>query len=93
MGGGGSAVVECLSQEQEFETYLFHVVSKSKTLYSLKVLVIPWNWWFRPDMTEKLLTGMLSINTNKHNAGHMTKMAAMSIYGKNKSFHEPLSQF
>ena len=86
-------MVECLTQGQEIETYLCHVVYVSKTFYSLKVLVIPWNWWFRPDMTEKLLTGMLSINTNKHNAGHINKMAAMSIHGKNKSFHGPLSQF
>ena len=30
---------------------------------------------------------------HQHHAGHMTKMAAMSIYGKhtlNSSFHEPL---
>ena len=40
-------------------------MSLSKTLYSLKVLVIPRKLWLRPDTTEKLLTGMLSINTNK----------------------------
>ena len=42
----------------EFETHLCHVVSLSKTLYSPKVLVIPGKQWLRPDMTEKLLTGM-----------------------------------
>ena len=39
----------------------------SKTLYSHKVLVIPRKQWFHPDMTEKLLTGTLSLNTNKQN--------------------------
>ena len=49
-----------------FETYLRRVVSLSKTLYSLKVLVnYPGSGGSRPDMTEKLLTGTLSLNTNK----------------------------
>ena len=50
---------------REFETYLCRVVSLSKTLYSPKVLVIPRKRWLHPDMTEKLLTGTLSLNTNK----------------------------
>ena len=49
------------------ETYLRCVASLSKTLYSLKVLVIPRKRWLRPDITEKLLTGTLSLNTNKQN--------------------------
>ena len=49
-----------------FETYLHHVVSLGKTLYSPKVLVIPRKRWLRPDMTEKLLTGKLNLNTKKH---------------------------
>ena len=48
-----------------FKTYLRHVVSLSKTLYSPKVLVKPGQRWLRPDMTEKLLTGTLNLNTNK----------------------------
>ena len=48
-----------------FETYLYHVVSSSKTLYSPKELVIPRKRWLRPDMTEKLLNGTLNLNTNK----------------------------
>ena len=48
-----------------FETYLFRVLSLSKTLYSPKVLVIPRKQWLHPDMTEKLLTGTLSLNTNE----------------------------
>ena len=48
-----------------FETYLRRVVSSSKTLYSRKVLVIPRKRWLHPNMTEKLLTGTLSLNTNK----------------------------
>ena len=48
-----------------FETYFLRVVSLSKTLYSPKVLVIPRKLWLSTDMTEKLLTGTLSFNTNK----------------------------
>ena len=49
-----------------FDTYRRRVVSLSKTLYSPKVLVnLPRKRWLRPDMTEKLLTGTLSLNTNK----------------------------
>ena len=39
----------------------------SMTLYSSKVLVIPRKRWLHPDMTEKLLTGTLNLNTNKQN--------------------------
>ena len=57
---------------QGFETYLRRVVSLSKTLYSLKVLVIPRMQWLHADMTEKLLTGTLSINTNKQTNSNNT---------------------
>ena len=50
---------------QGFETYLRCAVSLSKTLYSPKVLIIPRKQWLRPDMTETLLTGTLSLTTNK----------------------------
>ena len=61
-------MVEHQTPEREvrgFETYLPCVVSLSKTLYSPKVLVIPRYGWLRSDMTEKLLTGTLNLNTNK----------------------------
>ena len=46
--------------------YLRHVVSMSKaTLTPRKVLVIPRKRWLRPDMTEKLFTGTLSLNKTK----------------------------
>ena len=64
----GGSVVDRLTPEPEvvgFETYLCHVVSLRKTLYSPKVLVMPRKRWLRPDMTEKLLTGNLNLNTNK----------------------------
>ena len=48
-----------------FETYLRLVVSLSKTLHSQKELVITRNRWLCLDMTEKLLTGALNINTNE----------------------------
>ena len=44
-----------------FETYRRRVVSLSKNFTPRKY------WWLRPDMTEKLLTGTLSLNTNKQN--------------------------
>ena len=48
-----------------FETCLHCVVSLSKTLYSLEVLVIPRKGWLPPYMTEKLLTGTLNLNKIK----------------------------
>ena len=45
---------------------LRHAMSLSKDIFTgRKVLVIPRKRWLRPDMAEKLLTGTLSINTNK----------------------------
>ena len=41
------------------------VVSLSKAHLLPTVLVKPRKRWLRPDMTEKLLTGTLSLNTNK----------------------------
>ena len=62
----GSVVVsDSGARGRGFETHLWRVVSLSKTLYSQKVLVIPRQQWLCPDMTEKLLTGTLSLNTNK----------------------------
>ena len=46
-----------------FETYLRRVVSLGKTLYSLKVLVIPRKQC--SNMTEKLLNRTLNLNRNK----------------------------
>ena len=49
-----------------FDTYLRRIVSLRKgTFTPRKVLIIPRKRWLRPDMTEKLLTETLSINTNK----------------------------
>ena len=66
IGECDSSVVEHQTPEPEVK-YLHPVVSMSKTLYSPKVhvLVIPTKQWLSPDMTEKLLTGMLSLNRNK----------------------------
>ena len=41
------------------------------SLYSPKVLVIPRKRWLGLNMTEKLLTGMLNLNTNKQNHHHI----------------------
>ena len=51
-------------------------VSLSKTLYSQKVLVISRKQWLCHDMTEKLLTGTLSLNTNKQ----QTKSLLTSVF-------------
>ena len=42
-----------------------HVVSLSKTHKLSTLLVKPRKLWLRPNMSEKLLTGTLSLNTNK----------------------------
>ena len=41
--------------------------------YSPKVLVIPRKRWLRPDMSEKLLTGKLNLNTN-------TQASSVAVY-------------
>ena len=55
--------LDSVGRGRVFETYLRRVVSLSKTLSSPKVQVIPRKWWLRPDMTEKLLTRKLNLNT------------------------------
>ena len=68
LGERSGLVVESHSgaRGRVFDTYLRLVVSLSKdTLTPRKVLVIPRKLWLCPDMTEKLLTELLSINTNK----------------------------
>ena len=68
-GEEGGSVQECRTRWERsgFETYLRRVESLSKTLYSPKVLVMPRKLWLCPDMTDKLLTGTFSLNTNKQN--------------------------
>ena len=52
---------------QGFDTYLRRVVSLSKDTFTpRKVLVILRKRWLRPNMTGKLFTGMLSLNTNEN---------------------------
>ena len=63
--GGSGRVSDSGARYRGFETYLRRVVFLSMTFYSPKVLVIPRKWWLSPNMTEKLLTGTLSLNTNK----------------------------
>ena len=60
-----SIIIQGGARGLRFETFPRRVLSLSKTIYSPKVLVIPRKRWLRPDMTEKLLTGTLSLNTNK----------------------------
>ena len=60
-----SRVSDCGARGLRFHIYICRVVSLSKTLYSPKVLVIPRKRCPRPDMTEQLLTGTLSLKTNK----------------------------
>ena len=55
-----------------FETYIRRVLSLTMTFYSPKVLVIHRKPWLRPDMTEKLLTGTLNLNTNKQDPRQYT---------------------
>ena len=56
----------CKSRGPGFDPHKHqHVVSLSKTHELPTVLVKPRKSWLHPDMAEKLLTGMLSLNTNK----------------------------
>ena len=51
-----------------FDPHRWHrVVSFSKSHLLPTVLIKPRKRWLHPDMTEKLLTGTLSLNTNFHN--------------------------
>ena len=59
--------------ERRLETFLHRVVSLSKILYSPKVPVKHRKRWLRPDMTGKLLTGTLSLKTNKQMSCVMSK--------------------
>ena len=54
------------SRSPGFDPHKRHrVVSLSKTNLLPTVLVKPRKHWLRTDITEKLLTGTLSLNTNK----------------------------
>ena len=70
-------MVEPRTPEREvggFDSYLRRVVFLSKNTFTpRKVLVIPRKRWLRPDMTEKLFTGTLSLNKTK------TKLAEFLI--------------
>ena len=67
-------MVDSGARNQGFETHLRSVVSLSKTLYSQKVLVIPRKQWLRPDVSEKLLTRRLSLNTSKQTSNIITDL-------------------
>ena len=70
IGECGSLVVEARSgaRGRGFDTYFRRVVSLSKDTFTpRKGLVIPRKRWLRPDMIEKMFTGMLSHNKTKPN--------------------------
>ena len=55
------------SRGREFEPHSGRrVVSLNKTYLPPKVLVIPRKRWLRPNMTEKMFTGTLSIRKKQH---------------------------
>ena len=75
VGGPGGMVVntlDCGSRGGGFESHWGRrVLSLSKTYLPPKVLVIPMGKrWLRPNMTEKLFTGMLSIKPNQIKTYH-----------------------
>ena len=70
-----------------FDTYLRRVRSLSKDTFTPRK-VIPRKRWLHSDMTEKLLTGTLSINTNKQTIRHSpstadSRRAVISYWQKN----------
>ena len=56
------------------------VVSLSKTHLLLGYWLMHGNGWLNPDMTEKLLTGMLNINTNKQMLACLTRKHRIEIH-------------
>ena len=60
------------------------VVSLSKAHLLPTVLVKPRKRWLRPDTTEKLLTGMLNLNTNKQRTFTMQGFTLSAITGAEK---------
>ena len=71
-----------------FDTHRRHrVVSLSKTHQLPTVLANPRKSWLRPDMTEQLLTGALSISANKTDTG---KCKSTGVQQKNEIKHIPL---
>ena len=73
-GEGGGLVVEPQTLEQEdYGSILSQglvLCHWARHIYSPKVLVIPSKQWLRPEMTEKLFTGMLSKNKTNRNIMH-----------------------
>ena len=57
-------------------------VLKQRHIYSPKVLLIPRKRWLRPYMTEKVLTGTLSINKNKQTNKRHDKFRITSLFSK-----------
>ena len=76
-GERGGSVVECRTPERE--------VGGSKPTAAM---LCPWArhftprkyWWLCPDMTEKLLTGTLSLNTNKQKSEWQVVCQCQSKY-------------
>ena len=87
-------VLDSRPKGRGFEPHWRHcVVSLSKNINPSLVLVQPRK--IRPFITERLLMGCKESNLTINGPGHMTKMAATSIYGKNpfrSSSPEPESQ-
>ena len=86
-GEHGGIVFEHRSANREvlgsrFPHRWYHFVSFSKTHWPTEYWLIPMKLWLRPDMTEKLLTWMLNVNTDKlskenhFSICHLTKLQA-----------------
>ena len=59
-------MVESLIPERDIGGSIPTSAVSKDALTPQKVLVIPRKGWLHPEMTEKLLTGTLGINTNKY---------------------------
>ena len=64
---------DSVARGRGFETYPSHVVSLSRKLYSQNIHVIPRKRWLCHHMTEKMLTGILSLITNVTNVERQTQ--------------------
>ena len=68
LGERGGSVVECRTPEQEVggsKRTAAVLCPWARHFTPQKHWLLPRKRWLRPDMTEKLLTGRLSLNTNK----------------------------
>ena len=83
-GERGGSVVECRTPEREVggsKPTAAVLCPWARHFTPRKYWLLPRKRWLRPDMTEKLLTGTLSLNTNK-------QKSEMRSFKSNENIHK-----